>query len=208
VKTSITANYHYTLKKKNKSVDARLFYGTMYLTGNAGSFENAYYFRPSGGTGAQDYLYDYTFLGRSENDQKDFLSHQFTETDGAMKVYTPIGRDTWTAALNLKSSLPGKIPFRLFADLNMIPSAGGAPLFLYDAGIYLPIVKNMIEVYVPLLMSQDIKDAFYLNNPDLVGAGQVGEKDPEPWKRTARMIRFTFNIERMNPFQLVRNLSL
>lgn len=205
IKTSLTANYHFTLKKKKKVIDSRFFIGNI---NSSLSDIGIYYLHASGGTGSQDYLYDNVFLGRSETDG--FLSHQFTETEGAMKVYTPLGRsNTWLASLNLKSSLPGKIPLKLFADFSFIPSDVALnQTMLYDAGVYLPLVKDMIEIYVPLLMSKDIKDVFYLNNGDLVAPPNGDDPDPYRFKRMARMIRFTFNIHKMNPFEIMRNLSL
>jgi len=206
IKKSITTNYQVTFKKKKKTLDIRFFAGVF---SNLADMTNGNYFlHASGGTGVQDYLYDNVFFGRSETDG--LLSHQFTETEGAMKVYTPLGRtEGWLTSLNLKCSLPGKIPFKFFADFNMIPpDVILNQTMLYDAGVYIPLVKNIIEVYVPLLMSQDIKDVFYLNNADLVAPPNGDDPDKYRFKRTARMIRFTFNIHKLNPFDIVRNLSL
>ena len=205
IKKSITANYQVTFKKKKKALDIRFFAGAF---SNPADMTNGNYFNhASGGTGAQDYLYDYVFLGRSEADG--FLSHQFTETEGAMKVYTPLGRTEGSiASLNLKCSLPGKIPLQLFADFSLIPPVSNSQTMIYDAGVYIPIVKNMIEIYLPLLMSKDIKDVFYLNNADLVAPPNGDDPDKYRFKRMARMIRFTFNIHKLNPFEMMRNLDL
>jgi hypothetical protein len=212
VRSSLTADYRISYKKKNKSFDTRFFAGK--IVSDPASPGSIYYFHASGGTGSQDYLYDNVFLGRSET--SGFLSHQFTETDGAMKAYTPVGRtDNWLAALNLKSSLPGKIPFKLFADISSYQEYDPASFFgkdkfyfQYDAGVYIPLVRNIVEVYCPVLVSKDIKKVFYLNNSDLVDINHLNDPDPQPLKRMLRMIRFTFNIHRLNPFELVRNLSL
>jgi hypothetical protein len=210
LKTSLTANYSITLKKKKKSVDLRGYFGHMTLSdpGTSAYFNGNYYFHASGGNGPQDYLYDNVFLGRSEHDG--FLSHQFTETEGALKAYTPLGRSSdWLAAFNIKSSVPGKLPVRLFADFSFVPKAAAlSQTTLYDAGIYIPLVRNIIEIYCPILVSKDIRDVFYLNNPDLVDINHLNDPDPKPFKRMIRMVRFTFNIHKMNPFGIVRNLSL
>ena len=78
---------------------------------------------------------------------------------------------------------------------------------LYDFGIHIPLIKNTVDVYIPLLMSQDIIKTFYLNNSDLVPVASTNS-DPNPFKRTLRMIRFTFNIHKLNPFDFVRNIDL
>ncbi len=203
IKTSVTADLSLTLKKKDKSIDFRFFGGKMIDSTGDGN----HYLYASGVHGAHDYMYDHVFLGRSETDG--FLSHQFAETEGNMKVYTPLGRShEWLASLNIKCPMPGKIPFKLFADVCFIPDTIALnESVLWDAGIYIPLVKNMIEVYIPVLVSRDIKDVFYLNNPDL--KDQTPDKnDPDKFLRIARMIRFTFNINRMNPFEMVRNLDI
>lgn len=196
-KASVTGNYSVTLKKKNKSIDLRGFAGFFNSSGSGTYFDGNYRLYTSGGTGAKDYLYDNVFLGRSEYDG--FLSHQFTETEGAMKVYTPLGRSAdWLTSINIKCPLPGKMPIKLFADFVMIPETVALnQSVLYDAGIYIPLVPNYVEVYFPLLMSKDITDVFKLNNPSVDG-----------FQMYMQMARFTFNIHNLNPFEIVRNLSL
>jgi hypothetical protein len=114
----------------------------------------------------------------------------------------------------LNCSLPGKIPFSLFADVvtfskdSMSTSGTKKQYLLYDMGLHFSLVKNIVDIYVPLLMSSDIKSTFYLNNQDLVAPPNGDDPDQYRFKRTARMIRFTFNINKLNPFELVRTLSL
>lgn len=210
VKSSVTANYRLTFKKKNKGFDVR-FYAGKFIDNK--KLENGnYYFYSSGANGTHDYLYDNVFLGRSEG--KGFLSQQFAATEGSMKVYTPNGRTRdWLGALNINCSLPWKIPFSLFADVttfskDVMSTVGNKNQYLlYDAGLHFVIVKNIVDVYIPLLMSSDIKSTFYVNNYDLKSP-TADNPDPDMVKRTIRMIRFTFNINKLNPFELVRNLSL
>jgi hypothetical protein len=195
VKSSLTANYKVTFKQKKKSLDIRFFAGKFLESKNL--FDPTYFFHTSGSNGSQDYMYDNVFLGRSEANGS--LSHQFAETEGAMKMYTMIGGNTnWLTSVNLKCSLPGKIPFRLFADFTMIPQQNAFNSnILYDAGIYLPLIPNIIDIYFPLLMSKDIMDVFNSNNQNVTG-----------FNKYMRMIRFTFNIHKLNPFEMVRNLDL
>ncbi|MBI4930039.1 MAG: M1 family metallopeptidase [Bacteroidetes bacterium] len=207
VKNSVTANYKVTFKKKKKGLDIRFFGGEFIDKSINGNGD--YRFRMSGfspkGIEEHDYMYDNVFLGRREN--TGFLSQQFSESDGAIKTYTAYGQTyDWIAALNLKCSLPGKIPFKLFADFA---SVANQPQIFYDAGIYISLVPNIIDVYIPLLMSKDIKSEFYTNpdNSDLKNP-TPDNLDPDAFKRTMRMIRFTFNIHKLNPFEMVRNLSL
>lgn len=207
VKTSVTANYHATFKKKKKGLDIRFFGGEFIDKSSAGDYR----FRMSGfdpnGFQEHDYMFDNVFLGRSEN--TGFLSQQFSESDGAFKTYTAYGQTyDWIVALNLKCSMPGKIPFKLFADFATLANE---PSIFSTSGIYFSLVPNIVDVYFPvyikvfkgkdneytLFTSKKIIDEFDFNNSDVDG-----------FKKYLRMIRFTFNIHKLNPFELVRNLSL
>lgn len=203
MKTSLTATYEMTLKKKKQGIALRFFAGKMLETSNDGN----YFLHSSGSNGQHDYFMDGVFLGRSE--REGFFSHQFMETEGNLKAYTILGRsDDWMVALNFNAPMPGKIPFRLFADFVMVPSAPGLDQnLLWDAGLHFTLVRNIVDVYVPILVSKDIKSNFYLNNSDL-DTPTSDKTDPEKWTRIWRMVRFTFNLQRANPFKLIRELDI
>lgn len=190
MKTSLTANYSYKFRKKNKGIDVRLFAGT--FLGTSAYDAGPYRFRMSGFRGYQDYLYDHIFLGRSET--SGLLSSQFVETDGGFKFYSPLGQSAqWLTALNLKSS-PGnlKIPVNIYGDIGTCADDGLTnEKVLYDAGLCLSIRKNIFEIYFPLLISKDMQDYKKAN----------GLSYPET-------IRFTLNLSLVNPFDLVKNISL
>lgn len=190
MKTSLTANYSYKFRKKNKGIDVRLFAGTFLGTSayNAGPYR----FRMSGFRGYQDYLYDNIFLGRSETDG--VLANQFVENDGGFKFYSPLGQSgKWLTALNLKSSLGTlPVPVSLYADIGTCADDGLTnEKVLYDAGVALTIRKGVFEIFFPLLISKDMQDYKKAN----------GLKYPET-------IRFTLNLNLVNPFELFKNISL
>jgi len=215
VKSSVLANYRLTFRKKSKGLDIRFFAGK-FLNNEKLKDGNYYLYASDGnqswGAGYHDYLHDRVFLGRSETGG--FLSRQFAETEGAMKVYTPLGRTRdWIGAVNFNCSLPGKIPFSLFMDVtafskDYMSTVGVKKQYLlYDMGLHFTLIRNIVDVYLPLLMSSDIKSTFYANNLDLK-TPSANHPDPDMVKRTLRMVRFTFNIHTLNPFEFVRNLSL
>jgi len=191
-KLSLTANYELTFEKK-KSIDIRFFAGT-FLQSNQ---DPNYAYRLSGEYGPYDYMYDHVYLGRSET--QGILSRQFTETDGGFKTFSPWGQTTyWLTAINFKFSLP-LLPryIRLFADIGTcdgrsLNQDNPGPKILYDAGLNLSIVKNMIEIYFPLAMSDDIHDYLF----KFQGYNYV------------QTIRFTLNLNMLNPMELVRNINL
>lgn len=193
MKAALTAHYSYNYKNKNKGFDVRFFAGTFIGTeaGDAG----AYRFRLSGQTGTQDYLYDNVFLGRSQPIGDDgLLGNQFTDTDGGMKFYSPLGQSsTWLAAVNIKTSLGNmKLPINLYADIG---TADASSLLdekvLYDAGVCISLRKNFFEVYFPVLISKNFQD--YKDANDI---------------KYLETIRFTLNLNLINPFGLIRNFSL
>lgn len=190
IKSSLTANYTYNFKRKNKSFDLRFFMGTFIGTKPADA--GPYRFRLSGWRGYQDYMYDNIYFGRSETGG--ILANQFTENDGAFKFYSPLGQSSqFVAALNLKSSLGNlKLPLRVYADIGTAGTDGLLnETILYDAGLCLSFRKNMFEIYFPLLISKDFENYKKAN----------GIKYPET-------IRFTLNLNMVNPFELIRNFEL
>ena len=193
MKTALTAHYSINYKRKNKGFDIRFFAGTFVGTKTADA--GPYRFRLSGQTGSQDYLYDNIFLGRTETiGDGSVLANQFTETDGGFKFYSPLGQSSlWIAALNLKSSLGNMgLPINLYADFGTADNSSlTGENVLYNAGVCLSIRKNLFEIYFPILLSQDLKNYKEAN----------GLKYQET-------IRFTLNINLINPFNLMRNFEL
>lgn len=190
MKTSITANYSRKFKNKNKGFDARLFAGT--FLGTKLSDAGYYRFRMSGWRGYQDYLYDNIFLGRSETDG--ILANQFVENEGGFKFYAPNGQSgKWLTALNLKSTLGNmKLPLALYADIGTCGNDGIATdQFLYDAGVCLTLRKDVFEIYFPVLLCKDFQNYKKANN-----------------LQYQETIRFTLNINLINPFNLARNFTL
>jgi hypothetical protein len=189
-KTALTANYSHNYRRKSKGLDLRLFAGTFLFTNAVDA--GPYRFRLSGQRGYQDYLYDHIYLGRTETSGR--WANQFTETDGGFKFYSPLGQTSqWVTALNIKSSLGNlKLPINVFADIGITGKDGRTnETILYDAGVYIPVIKNMFEVYFPLLICQGFKDYKTANN-----------------LKYSETIRFTLNLNLANPFDLLKEIEL
>ena len=188
-KSALTAKYAYHFRKKNKGVDLRLFAGTFIGTTLANG--GPYRFRMSGQRGYQDYLYDHIYLGRTETDG--ILANQFTETDGGFKFYSAIGQSAkWLTALNIKSSLGNlKLPINLYADIGTSADDGILEQkILYDAGVSLCLQKDIFEIYFPLFLSEDFKTYKTTNK-----------------LKYEETIRFTLNLNLLNPFDFIRNFT-
>ncbi|HET6991111.1 MAG TPA: hypothetical protein VFJ43_07295, partial [Bacteroidia bacterium] len=201
-KLQLTGNYHINISAK-KTIDFRLFAGT--FLGNTSNED--YRFRMSGwgpagnNFGMQDYLFDNIFLGRSET--TGLLSHQFAVEDGGFKVRTASGQsNSWLTALNVTIPMPVKNKFlgaiKFYGDFGVCntnsyhATAGANIVTSYDAGIQITLFgKGLCDVYIPLLISKDIKDYNAANDV-----------------KFANMIRFTLNLNKLNPFQLVNKIQI
>lgn len=185
VKLSGEITYALSFSKDNH-LELRLFAGTFAY--KSSSFNEDYRFRMSGYSGFQDYLYDYNYIGRSET--TGLSSAQFVEGDGAFKTFTYLGQSSkWLLALNLKSPKIKKIPLKLFVDI-------GASEFnesmlkervLYDAGIDICLWKDIFEIYIPLIYSNDIR-----TNLKAIGKDNFFDT-----------VRFTLNLHKIKPHQFI-----
>lgn len=188
-KISGELNYSISFKNKN-SFDFRLFAGAFVYKAN--TLADDYRFRMSGFNGYQDYLFDYNYVGRNETNGVGFA--QMVEKDGAFKVWTPLGQTSkWLIALNIKSPKVGKLPLRLYADIGA--SEFNESLYkdriLYNAGVNVTIWKNIIDIYIPVVYSSDIKTALEANNKSFFDT-----------------IRFTLNLHNLNPRNFITNSFL
>lgn len=155
-----------------------------------------YRLKMSGWNGRSDYMFSEVFIGRSETEGS--WSHQFIIRDGGFKVPTASGiSSTWLAALNFKTSLPGKLPIRLFADLGFYdykdyPEEYKA-LPMFDYGVEIDVVKDIFVVYLPIGWSDDI-EYYYSQNPT--------------FEKYSSKIRFEFNLSKLNPVEAIRKVDL
>lgn len=190
IRTSVEAAYSFSYNKPRKTLDIRTFFGCFVY--KDGTVEQDFHYKLSGLQGYRDNTFDHYFIGRSEGNG--LPSQQFCVTDGGFKVYTPIGQTwDWILAANFKTSIPGKIPLKLFADIGVFPnknklSGSSLPVY-YDAGIQFTIINNIFEIYFPLVMSKDITEV----NKNIID-------------NYFQSIRFTLNLEKVDPFKLLRDI--
>ncbi len=183
----VFATFEYQVTTRHKQYfDIRLFAGAFL----AGSYaERSYYaFRASGYNGYQDYLFETNFIAR--NQYSGFGFSQFADKDGALKVWTPLGQSPeWLAAINLKSPQIFIFPIKIFADVAFCDGrALNVDPFLWDLGINTTLIKDLVDVYVPIVYNSDIKKDLALNNI-----------------HGFNTIRFTINIHKLVPKNLIRD---
>jgi hypothetical protein len=187
-KISVTYTQKIFINPK-KYFELRVFAGKMSQAANPSV---DYRFRLSGWNGGNDYLYDNLYLGRNET--QGLAANQFTETEGAFKVFSYYGQvDNWLAVANIKSPKLFKLPLLLYADIGACASDGNSYTasqnFFINAGVDIVIMRDVFEIFIPIpaLTTKNIKDNNTLNNIDYL-----------------HQIRFTLNINKINPFGLIK----
>jgi hypothetical protein len=189
---------------KGGGLALRFFAGKFFYTGAktfSSAFETSrYHLNMSGPNGYEDYTYSNYFFGR--NEFEGFASQQMMNRDGAFKVRTDllsekIGRsDDWLSTLNLSTTIPDKInplsllpikiPLKIYADLGTYAAAwkddATTGRFLYNAGLQISLIKNLVNIYFPLVYSKVYRDYFKSTVPD---------------KRFLRNISFTIDIQQL-----------
>ena len=179
IRTSFTGNYFFNYARGG-GLDVRLFAGKFFYTSPktfTKQFEtDRYHLNMTGPNGYEDYTYSDYFIGR--NEFEGLASQQIMVRDGAFKVRTElladkVGKtDDWLMAVNFSTTIPPninplnvlpiKIPVKIFADIGTYADAwkknSTEDRFLFDAGIHIPILKETINIYIPLLYSKVYKD--------------------------------------------------
>lgn len=181
VKLNVTGNYFFNYVKGG-GLTCRLFAGKFFYTSEntfLTQFETErYHYNMTGSNGYQDYIYNDYFLGRNNTDG--LGSQQIRIKDGGFKLninnailFDKIAvTDDWLMAINLCTTIPKQIsilkniPIKLFADFGTYAGAwkekSSSEKILYDAGIQLSLLGNVVNVYIPILYSNTFKNYFDL----------------------------------------------
>ncbi len=118
-------------------------FGGVFLSNTFAEQGNQQNYYSLGLSGTQDFMFDYYFIGRS--DQSGIWSKQFFVTDGGFKTETNFFGNEWMLATNL--SLPIWQVFGVFGDVALVD---GFDKIHYDYGIRVALLTDFLEVYFPL----------------------------------------------------------
>ncbi|HEV8287136.1 MAG TPA: M1 family metallopeptidase [Chitinophagaceae bacterium] len=179
VRTTFTGNYFFNYPKEG-GFNLRFFAGKFFYTGSKTiikQFEtDRYHLNLTGPNGYQDYTYSDYFIGRNRFEH--LPSQQIMMRDGGFKIKTellasPVGRtDDWLMAANFTSSVPSKInplsllpikiPLKVFFDIGTYADTwkqdAEGDRFLFDGGLQLSVLKNTVNIYLPLIYSKAYRD--------------------------------------------------
>ena len=181
VRATATYRRYYNAKKQ---VRARLFGGGFLKSGSESPFA-------MGLSGSFDYRRQTAFLDRQQiSDTFTAQLHQTDDRDGAFKAYLPVATQKWLTTLGLEADLP-VTSLAVFADFGLTKrsflqqNTNGQVRGYYDAGLVLPLAKNILRLYLPVAGSQ------YANGL------------PSSRKDFTDRIRFVFHLEQLNPFRIL-----
>ncbi len=185
-KASITVEYalSYNDKKKN-ALELRLFAGKIFHYVNDPYVDYSY--KLSSFNGSDDYLYDYTYMDRSQ--KGGFYSRQVTPADGGFNLPSKLGRSwDYIAALNVRTGLPFTRIIKLYANFGV---SEYDKKLLAEGGVLITFNRTF-ELYFPILWTSQYQDVMDLN-PDYNYFDNV---------------RFTIRMDLKNPFKLQKELNL
>ncbi len=140
--STLSGEFRYRkLLKSNRQINIRLFAGTfLHNTTN----NDQYSF---GVSRANDYLYEYNLLGRSET--KGFASQEYYAADGGFKskLKTEFS-NKWLVTSNLSYTVWNYI--ELYGDIGIVKNKDQKQEFLYDNGVRLNLVNEYLELFFPV----------------------------------------------------------
>lgn len=142
--SKVSFNYEFRrLFESNRQLNIRAFAGA-FLSNNSNLGSNYFSFaldRPT------DYLFDYNYLGRSED--TGIFSQQYIEAEGGFKskLETPFANQ-WITTLNASTTLWNYI--LAYGDIGLVKNKFNSAKFVYDSGIRINLVTDYFEVYLPV----------------------------------------------------------
>lgn len=179
----------FNYNKDLKGISIRFFGGYFLQSSNTGRYN----FNLSGQNGYRDYMYDNVFLGRNTQ-LPNILTQQSMLNQGGFITSTtyPISSNSWMLTSNIKIDLP-ITPIKIFADLGFYPTSTNGQKTVstaYDAGANLSIGRGLLEVYFPFIYSDEFKSNFTFYSINYL-----------------QRIRFVININKINPYQLLKDIA-
>ena len=217
IRFGFTGNYFFNYGKDGGGAAIRLFTGKFIYTNKSKANSFLYALSLSAPKGSMDYTYSNYFAGRNDyplqlDKEKWTLGYQqIMIRDGGLKMNTDIQgniglTNNWLAALNGSfdipsqinplSVLPVKIPLKIFADVGTVAEfwdkESEQDRFLYDAGLQISFLKDLVNVYIPILYSPVYRD--YLKS-DFIGK-----------KKFLRSISFSIDIQNFSLRKFDKNI--
>ena len=192
--------------EKKKGLNFRAFAG-MFLQKPTEGKDDRVYYRVADNNGYFDYMYDEAQFGRGKNDfnTSTIFTQQLMPFGSCFRTYAPgLGEtDSWLAAANLTSTIPGILPIRVFVDVAAINSKTfvtdgntGVTTIAYQAnlhyvsGLSVWMLKDVLQVNFPIFADPNTQSLWKLNN-------SYGQR-----------MTFTLKLNKLNPLKSIRELNM
>ena len=128
----------------NRQINLRLYAGGFLYRNTASEFFSFALDRPT------DYLFDYDYIGRSE--QTGFFSQQLIIAEAGFKTKVADSfANQWITALNGSTNIWNWI--EVYGDVAIFKNKNVDPKLLFDSGIRLNLVPDYFELYFPVYSS-------------------------------------------------------
>ncbi|MDB5283723.1 MAG: hypothetical protein JWO06_2798, partial [Bacteroidota bacterium] len=138
----------------------------------------------------KDYMLDENYIDRNGHDKN--LARQISMTGGAFRSVTDFGSTSkFLAAVNVTSSIYRYIPIRPFVSMGVVVDDLKKPDFAAEFGLSAIIIKDMIEIHLPLVTTKNISD-----NQKLLGINKWYQK-----------FSFTLKLQLPRPASLIRQAA-
>ncbi len=86
------------------------------------------------------------------------LSQQFILADGGFKSFVTKTTNDWVSSLNIDGQV-WKI-FNLYGDAGWYKNKGSKPNFIWDSGVKIRIIRDFLEIYLPVYSSLGFEPTF------------------------------------------------
>ncbi len=142
--TKLSAEYEYRkLFDNNRQLNIRFFAGKFLWNNSNSDFFSFALDRPT------DYLFDFNYLGRSED--SGIYSQQIIIAEGGFKSF--LNEDLrfsndWIATMNASVNIWRWA--EVYGDIGYIQNRGQSAKFVYDSGVRLNLVTDFFELYFPV----------------------------------------------------------
>jgi hypothetical protein len=142
--SKLSFEYEYRkLFESNRQLNLRFFAGKFLSNNTNSNFFSFALDRPT------DYLFDYGYLGRSED--SGIYSQQIIIAEGGFKSFLDESyrfSDNWMTTINTSFNLWRWI--ELYGDAGLVKNNGFNEKFVYDSGVRLNLVTDFFELYFPV----------------------------------------------------------
>jgi hypothetical protein len=196
-----TLNHEWVYRGKGaKKIRTRLYAGLgngFYLNATGQYGGKRYNTDSPGNLLRNDYLYEGLFLGRDQ--QTGLMSQQFLRTQGGLAAPTTQSANQLLLSLHTEIDAPIKLPLGIYGGVAALKNSAVSGLsqptnsdmrLLWNAGVSVRVIPNVLKVYIPLVYCSSIQDEVQSNSLNF-----------------AQTILFEFNLDGMNPFKIAETIA-